>query len=152
MRISKRKFESQIASNCKINPKPFWVHVRRKLKTKTGVSPLLKDIKDKKSLTFNDEGKADILQNQFSSVYTKEPQGELPIFDKRVYSDLITKLDITEEMVRKEILKLNPKKSCGPDEISPKILIEIVDYLSLPIAQLINKTLKEGIRQIGKKQ
>ena len=47
-------------------------------------------------------------------------------------------------MVRREILNLNPNKSCGPDDIHPKLLIELVDVLSRPIALLLNKTIEEG--------
>lgn len=48
-------------------------------------------------------------------------------------------------MVRKEILKLNVNKSCGPDEVSPFLLIKLVDYLAKPLALLMNKTIQHGI-------
>ena len=47
-------------------------------------------------------------------------------------------------MVRNEILKLNVHKSCGPDEMHPHILIELVDLVSKPLALLLNKTMNEG--------
>ena len=47
-------------------------------------------------------------------------------------------------MFRNEILKLNASKSCGPDEIHPQILIELVDLVSKPLALLLNKTMDEG--------
>ena len=47
-------------------------------------------------------------------------------------------------MVRNETLKLNVNKSCGPDEIHPQILIELVDLVSKPLALLLNKTMDEG--------
>ena len=47
-------------------------------------------------------------------------------------------------MVRKEILKLNVNKSCGPDEMHPQILTELVDLVSKPLALLLNKTMNEG--------
>ena len=36
------------------------------------------NVKDKDSMKFKDEEKANILQNQFSSVFTREPDGEIP--------------------------------------------------------------------------
>ena len=39
-RQSKRKFEKDVASKSKSNPKAFWSHIRRRLKTKPGVSLL----------------------------------------------------------------------------------------------------------------
>ena len=53
-------------------------------------------------------------------------------------------INIEEEIVQKEILKLNVNKSRGPDEIHPQILIELVDLASKPLALLLNKTMDEG--------
>ena len=47
-------------------------------------------------------------------------------------------------MVRQEILNMNVNKSCGPDEISPRILKEVVDLLSEPITLILHKTYENG--------
>ena len=47
-------------------------------------------------------------------------------------------------MVRKEIVNLNVYKSCGPDEINPRLLIALVDCVSKPIALHLNKTMEHG--------
>ena len=143
MRKAKREFERGIANQCKRNPKPFWAHVRSKLKTKTGVAPLRENNQDKDSMRFDDKQKADILQNQFSSVFTREPNGEIPSFNRRTNAKLL-RIAVTKDMVRKEILKLNINKSCGPDEIHARLLIALVDYISEPIALLLNKTFEAG--------
>ena len=78
IRQAKRRFEKKISSNVKFHPKKFWAYVRKKLKTKSGVSPLLENVNDQDSLKFDDKDKANILQNQFCSVFTKEPNGEPP--------------------------------------------------------------------------
>ena len=44
LRRDKRLFEKSIAQEAKQNPKAFWAHVRRKLKTKEGIAPLLSDL------------------------------------------------------------------------------------------------------------
>ena len=118
-------------------------------KTKTGVAPLLQDEKDEKDETstkFDDKEKANILQKQFISVFTKEPNAEVPVLDKKTELNL-PNINITEEMVQNEILKLNVNKSCGPDEMHPQILIELVDLVSKPLALLLNKTMDEGCIQ-----
>ena len=73
LRKSKREFERNIDIRSKINPQIFWSHVRSKLKTKTGVEPLLQDENDETSTKFEDKEKANILQKQFVCVFTKEP-------------------------------------------------------------------------------
>ena len=142
IRHSKRMFEKVVASKSKTNPKEFWKYVRKKLKTKSGVSPLLEDRKDPNSLRFEDKEKAEILQRQFCSVFTKET-GDIPVLEKRTNKSIINLL-ILEEMVRKEILALNINKSCGPDEISPLLLIKLVDHVAGPLAMLMNRTLQYG--------
>ena len=57
----------------------FFGHIRHRLKTKSGVAPLLENPQEKDSMKFSDFDKANILQNQFSSVYVKEPEGDIPI-------------------------------------------------------------------------
>ena len=52
MRKATRAFEKSIARSSKINPKSFWAHVRRRMKTKSGVAPLLENKDDKNSLKF----------------------------------------------------------------------------------------------------
>ena len=138
IRKSKREFERNIGIQSKSNPKIFWSHVRSKLKTKTGVARLLQDKKDETSTKFDEKEKTNILQKQFVSIFTKEPNAEVPVLDKKTEVNL-PNINITEEMVRNEILKLNVNKSCGPDEMYPQILIELVDLVSKPLALLLSK-------------
>ena len=77
MRKATRKMEIDIARSSKVNPKSFWAHIRRRMKTKSGIAPLLEDNKDKTSLKFGDDEKAEILQHQFTSVFTKESSGAI---------------------------------------------------------------------------
>ena len=79
----------------------------------------------------------------FVSAFTKEPNAEVPVFDKKTKVNL-PNIIITKDMVRNEISKLNVNKSCRPDEIHPQILIELVDLVSKPLAVLLNKTMDEG--------
>ena len=120
----------------------FWSHVRGKLKTKSGVAPLLEDVTDKNSTKFDDQEKANILQRQFASVFTNEPPGMLPHFDKKTNATITDQ--ITEEIVKREIRNLNIDKACGPDDIHPQMLVELNDFISAPLAMLFNKTISTG--------
>ena len=120
MRKAKRNFEKDIANNAKKKPKAFWSYIRNKLKTKSGVGPLLANYKDKTSIRFEDIDEANILQDQFCSVFTKEPDGSLPSFQARTRK-IMDGIFVTEELVSNVILNLNLHKSCGPDEIHPRI-------------------------------
>ena len=67
----------------------------------------------------------------------------MPVLDKKTDVNL-PNIIVTEEMVQNEKAKLNVNKSCRPDEIHPKILIQLVDIVSKPLAVLVNKTMDEG--------
>ena len=86
----------------KNKPKIFWSHTRRKLKTKCDVASLLENEEDKKSLKFDDETKANILQNQFSKVYTRETQGKVPSITARSKSAIFN-LDVIDAMAKKKL-------------------------------------------------
>ena len=53
-------------------------------------------------------------------------------------------ISITVEMVRLHLLKLNVSKSCGPDEIYPRMLRELADIIADPVAFLLNMILDSG--------
>lgn len=142
VRRAKRDFEKDIVDRSKQCPKIFWSYTRSKLKTKSGVSALLQDSFDKMSVMFGDKEKADILQNQFTSVFTKEPEGDLPGFDTRTLTD-IGPLEITAELVKQKINNLDVNKASGPDEIHPRLLKELVNEVSTPLAIIFNKSLRD---------
>ena len=52
-------------------------------------------------MKFDDKQNANILQKQFSSVFTREPNGETPAFNKRTK---LLRIFVTKDMVRNEIL------------------------------------------------
>ena len=121
LRKAKRDFERYVAENSKDNPKLFWSYSRRKLKAKTGIAPLLEDKEKKESLKFDDEEKANILCNQFSSVFSVEPEGDIPKIADRTESKIL-ELEITVETVLEALQRLNVNKSMGPDGIHPRLL------------------------------
>ena len=116
MRQAKKSFERNISVNAKKNPKAVWGYIRQKMKTKTGVAPLLADNKDKESTKFDNKEKSDILQKQFASVFTRDPEGDIPTMKARTEKK-IKPLKVTVEAVKKLIKKLNINKSVGPDWI-----------------------------------
>ena len=103
----------------------------------------MENLEDKDSLVFDDTKKANILQKQFSSVYTKEPYGETPSMENRTQAK-VQNLQITTDMVRKKLKALDFNKSCGPDDIHPQLLSELADIISEPITLLLNSSIKSG--------
>ena len=81
----------------------------------------------------------------FSSVFTTEPIGEVPVLEPRRIKAKFEDIVITEESVRKELLKMNPNKSQGPDMIHPKVLKELSHILCKPLTKMFNKSLQDGV-------
>ena len=95
-------------------------------------------------MKYSDEERANILQKQFSSVFVKERYGEIPRLNRRTESS-ISDLHVASDMVKQEIFNMKVNKSCGPDEVPPRILKELLDSLSAPIALFLDKTLECGV-------
>ena len=142
MTRTKRDYEQKICTQTKENSKRFWKHIRDNLKTKTGVYPLLESATDETSLRIEDKDKAKILQNQFCRVFTKEPDRELPAFFPR--TDQEVEMNLNVDIVKKEILFININKAVGPDEIHPRMLKELVDYITIPLFIIMKKSLMTG--------
>ena len=104
------------------------------------MAPLLCNPDDPGTLRHSDEEKTDILQSQFCSVFTREPEGEIPQLEPRIGERLV----ITHEWVLKALMKTNITKSCGPDELHPRMLMELADELAAPMTKLFNQSLFLG--------
>ena len=140
---SQRHHEEDLSKEAKNNPKKLWKYIKSKLKTKTGISPLLKP---DKTLTTNEQEQAEVLSNFFASVLEREPQGELPILPTRqLITPPLEDINITEDKVLKRLKKLNPNKSCGPDQLSPKVIREIAEPLAPALTKLYKSSLTSGI-------
>ena len=58
---------------------------------------------------------------------------------------ILTDLRVSQEAVHKKLKSLNPNKSPGPDQLFPKLLVELSAELSLPFTILFNSSLEHGV-------
>ena len=80
IRKEKAKIEKEIAKHAKSNPKIFWKYANSKRKTNTGISELkFKSEEGEKRKTTTEKEKAEVLASFFSSVFTIEREGDLPL-------------------------------------------------------------------------
>ena len=140
-----KQFEMKLAAEAKSNPKAIWKYINSKTKTRVGVSELNTDPADPTSkLTTSDKEKAEVLGQFFSSVFTVEPDGDIPHIPTINLSAEMEVLVIREENVKEILSGLNSGKSCGSDGIHPRLLQELSDILCIPLTKLFNKSLSLG--------
>ena len=99
------------------NTRPFWNFIKSKRKEVSGVSPL----NVANNIISSAKGKAEALNHQFCSVFTKENQINFPDLGSSKVPD-IGNLIITTEGVEKLLSNLNPHKASGPDGITARVL------------------------------
>ena len=89
---------------------------------------------------------AEVLNEYFSSVFTTEDTSSLPVpFTKFEgnNSEHLGQLFVTPVMIANKIKKMKDNKSPGVDGIPPKLLKEIVEQISTPLATFFNFSLQE---------
>ena len=119
--------------------KPFWRYVKSRKRDNIGVSPLFSNGK----LESDSKTKADILLNQFSSVFTTDDSTDMPPVDKRV-EESMKNIVIEVKGVEGLLKKINASKASGPDNIPNRILKECATELAPAIAILFQQSLDTG--------
>ena len=145
IRQSKRSYEQKLACNIKNDSKSFYAYVRSKQNVQDKVGPLEDSTGNIISQGFL---MAEDLNGYFSSVFTKEDISSLPVADAKFQgakSDYLGPLVVTPELVAKKIKAMKDNKSPGVDGIPPKLLMETVEQISIPLARVFNLSLKEGV-------
>ena len=145
IRQSKRSYEEKLACNIKNDSKSFYAYVRSKQNVQDKVGPLEDSAGNIISQGFL---MAEDLNGYFSSVFTKEDISSLPVADAKFQgakSDYLGPLVVTPELVAKKIKAMKDNKSPGVDGIPPKLLMETVEQISIPLARVFNLSLKEGV-------
>ena len=138
VRKSILEFEKRIAQSIKKSNKGYWKYANSKLKSKSKVP----DLKlSEESYTSNDQEKADILNEFFSSVFTHEDLNNFPKSRTRIFRSKLEDIEITEEIVLDALTSLNGSKSPGPDAIHPRILKECATIIAHPLSLIFKSSL-----------
>ena len=115
--------------------------------TRMGIHNLIKSKDDKDDLTKSDSEKAQVLADYFSSVFTREPEGETPEEPIRC-SKTIELCIINPSTVASKLKKLKTFKSPGPDGLHPRVLHELANSISTPLSVIFNTSLTTSVLPI----
>ena len=137
-----KEFEKNIATAIKTNSKKYWQYANSKLKTKSQVP----DLKiNETNYTTSEQEKVDILNDFFTSVFTKEDLSNLPNAPNLNHTAVLTDVEITEEAILEVIKSLDTSKSPGPDNIHPRVLKETADVIAYPLHLIFKGSLNAGL-------
>ncbi len=143
MRKLRKKFEKKLAQESKSNPKAIWRYINGQSKTRRGVSELHVDPNDENSeITDSDGEKAEILAKFFSSVFTREPDGDIPSLPPVTATYPMELLKLTRDAIEEQLKSLKVNKSPGPDNFSPYFLKHTATSLSIPLCIIFNFSLE----------
>ena len=141
---SKRNFAKKLAGN--IKNKSFYAYVRSKQNVRYKVGPLENN---RGNIISDGFQMAEVLNEYFCSPFTTEDISSLPVpFTKFEgnKSEHLGQLFVTPEMIAKKIEKMKDNKSLRVDGIPPKLLLEIVEQISIPLAKLFNRRRNNSFR------
>ena len=81
----------------------------------------------------------------FCSVFTQENTSNLDsLTPDSSCPTIIDSISITPEEVHAKLSNLNANKDCGPDRITSFLLKSAIDFISIPLCRLFNKSLSSG--------
>ena len=93
-------------------------------------------------LVTDPEEKANILNNQFVSVFSK-PSSTID-YSESTRQSCMPDIQIAKRGVRKQLNHLKPNKAAGPDGISPRVYKELASVMSGPLTSLFQLSLDKG--------
>jgi len=94
------------------------------------------------------EGMCNLLNEYFGSVFTSENSvNELPevkCFFNEDKSHMLRDIEITRDSISNKLSKLKANKAPGVDGNVPRLLVENVDILNLPLLHMYMKSMDSG--------
>ena len=99
--------------------------------------------KEKTVLTQNDEEKATVLAEFFNTVFTREPEGEIPNIQVKDVP-MMTQIHFTCEDVKLAIDNLKRDKAPGPEGFHPRIIKEAKNEIAWPLQIIFDLSLRQG--------
>ena len=100
-------------------------------------------LKEDRCLHDDPKDKADIINRQYESTWTKEDKDDIPNPDGKSFQPM-KYIRVTEEGILKLLMKLNPAKACGPDSIPARMLKELTHEIAPCLVSIFQRSLDTG--------
>ena len=123
----------------KAKPKNLFSYIKSTRSDNTGVAPL----KHNGTLITDTEEKANILNNQFQSVFTNETNTDIPDKGTSHHSEM-PEIHIHNNGILKLLSNINPHKASGPDNINGRVLKKLKEHVAPILTLIFSKSLQTG--------
>ena len=141
LKSAREKYVSDyLGESIKENPKRFWSFVKHLKKDDPGVA----DFKVDGQIMRDRVMKSDLLNKQFSNVYSKEDLASIPAVGHSP-KPTIGSLIVTLPGVIKQLTSLKPNKASGPDQIPPWFLKEYAHEIGPILTLIYQASIDSGI-------
>jgi hypothetical protein len=137
------KFECDLSSMSKSNPKLIYAYFNSKRKVRGEIRSLI----DQNGVSVTNRSEiAAILNAEFQSSFRVEDLGSLPDFPSRteVLCEDNTDTLFTHTVIKDKLDKLNKFKSCGVDKVHPYVLASCAESLAEPLLMLFKCSYNTG--------
>ncbi|XP_014679397.1 PREDICTED: RNA-directed DNA polymerase from mobile element jockey-like [Priapulus caudatus] len=121
------------------NPRTFWRYIKSQKADNIRISPLRQNGK----LYADSKTKAQLLNDQFKSVFTQENTSNIPDIQgepKPSIGDIL----IDESGLKTLLSRINPNKDCGPDAIPNRIQKETAYEIAPLLSAIFQQSLDDG--------
>ena len=119
--------------------KPFWKFIKSCKNDSPGVAPL-----KSRGVLHSDSGtKAELLNAQFRSVFTKEDLASIPRLEGDNYPSM-DNITVAVEGVEKLLRNIKAHKASGPDNIPCRLLKELASELAPCLTRIFQESLSSG--------
>ena len=120
--------------------KSFWSFIKHQRTDSVGVASLKKDGK-----TFScAKDKANILNDQFQSVFTREDIETQSLPSMPILYPVMSDIQITREGVRRLLKNLKAHKAPGPDGMTPRVMKELREPVACILTTIFVKSYESG--------
>ena len=102
-------------------------------------------LRDKDNILVTDEEQmAEILNSHYCNQFTREDLSSIArVEEVNGVREQLSTVNITQDGVRKKLQKLKPTSAPGPDRVWSKVLHDLADQLSSPLATIYSRLLQE---------
>ena len=132
------KSEKEAINKIKTDPKYFFNYSSQQMNCKSGTGPLLQD----GNLHFDDKSMADILQQQFCSVFSDPENPNKEYYDiEAEYEEPLTEVKITLADMTKALKEIKPNSSSTNDDMPAILLKKCSATINYPLLLLWSQSL-----------